>query len=162
MNMTALRSIAVAIALAAVTGHAQDKPCTKADAAAAEKNVDMVVGWAQLQRAWRDYRHCDTGPVSEIFTDAILRLAVEWKNVDALGEAMKDPQFKAFVVKHLKSPAAQGDHDSIYSRTKASCPASQAALCAELAEVVKRPAKAAPAEAPQPPSKAEPPKPAGK
>lgn len=162
MTRSALRSIAFAFAFAAVAGHAQDKVCSKADAAAAEKNVDMVVGWAQLHRAWRDYRHCDTGAVSEIFTDAILRLAVEWKNVDALGEAMQDPNFKAFVVKHLKSPAAQADHESIYSRTKASCPPSQAALCAELADVVKRPVKAAPAEAPQPPAKAEPPKPAGK
>ena len=158
----AARTFALVIAFAALGAQAQDKVCTKADATAAEKNVDMVVGWAQLHRAWRDYRHCDTGPVSEIFTDAILRLAVEWKNLDALGEAMKDQQFKAFVVKHLKRPAAQADHDSIYSRTKASCPASQAALCAELAEVVKRPVKTAPPEAPQPPSKAEPPKPAGK
>lgn len=132
------RCIALGVALAACGALAQDKPCGKAEAAAAEKNVDMVMHWAQLQKAWRDYRHCDAGQVAENFTDAVLRLAVEWKNVDALGEAMKDPQFKAFVVKHLKKPAAQPDHDAIYSRAKASCPAQHAAMCEELAEVVKR------------------------
>jgi hypothetical protein len=151
----------IALLALAFAGHAQDRPCTKADAAAAEKSVDMVVSWPQLQKAWRDFRHCDSGPVDELFTDAVLRLAVEWRNVDAFAQAMADPQFKAFVIRHLKSPAAQGDHESIYSRTKASCPAQHAALCAEIAEVVKRPAAKGeppqPPQPPQPPSKAEPP-----
>ena len=141
---------------------AQDKPCSKADAAAAEKGVDMVVSWPQLQKAWQDHGHCDAGSVSETFTDAVLRLAVEWKNVDALGEAMKDARFKAFVLKHLRDPAAEGDRDAIYSRAKASCPASQAAMCAELAEAVKRPVKTAPPHPPEPPGKPEPPAPPGK
>lgn len=159
---------AIAISLAAGLAHAQEKPCSRADAAAAEKAIDMIVAWPQLQRAWRDYSHCDTGPVGESFTDAVLRLAVEWRNVDALGEAMKDPRFKAFMIRHLKSPTAQPDHDSIYSRVKASCPGNHADMCAELAEIVKRPVKAAPPappeppQPPQPPSKAEPAKPAGK
>lgn len=134
----AMRVAALAIAAAGFAAHAQDKPCSKADAAAAEKNVDMVMNWSQLQKAWRDHRHCDTGQVSENFTDAILRLAVEWRNVDALGEAMKDAQFKAFVVKHLRKPGAQPDHESIYSRARASCPPQHAAMCEELAEVVKK------------------------
>ena len=149
---------ALACALVAGLVQAQDKACGKADAAAAEKNVDMVVGWSQLHKVWRDYRHCDSGNVDEIFTDAVLRLMVEWRNVDALAAAMADPQFKAFVVKHLKSPAAKADQDAIYSRTKASCPPSHAAMCAELSEIVKRPAvKAEPPQPPAPPSPPEPP-----
>ena len=160
-----MRVLACALALSAIAAHAQDKPCSKADAAAADKSVDMVVGWNQLHKAWRDYRHCDTGPVSESFTDAVLRLTVEWKNIDALGEAMKDAQFKAFVVKHLKAPAAQADHNAIYSRAKASCPANHAALCAELADIVKRPVKTeppSPPSPPEPPSKPQPAQPPGK
>ena len=159
-----MRSLVLAGALlsAVFAVQAQDKPCSKADAAAAEKSIDMVLSWPQLHKAWRDHRHCDSGRAGESFTDAVLRLAVEWKDVDALGEAMKDAQFKAFVVKHLKSPAAQPDHDAIYSRAKASCPANQAPLCSELAEIVKRPVKTSPPEPPQPPSKAEPPRPVGK
>jgi hypothetical protein len=149
----ALRVLAFALVMPACVAHAQGKPCSKSEAAAADKGVDMVVGWNQLHKAWRDYGHCDAGSVSESFTDAILRLMVEWKNVDALGEAMKDEKFKAFVVKHLKSPAAQADHESIYSRVKASCPANHGPMCAELAEIVKRPVKTAPPEPPQPPSK---------
>ena len=157
----AVRALAFAAAAMSLAAQAQDKACSKTDAVAAEKNVDMVVSWGQLQKAWRDYRHCDTGPVSETFTDAVLRLAIEWKNVDALGEAMKDAQFKSFVMKHLKG-AAEPDRDAIYSRAKASCPANHAAMCAELAEVVKRQVKTEPPAPPQPPSKAEPAKPTGK
>jgi len=161
----ALRALACGFVIAAFAAHAQDKPCGKADAAAADKAVDMVVGWNQLHKAWRDYRHCDTGAVAETYTDAVLRLMVEWKNIDALGEAMKDEKFKAFVVKHLKTPAAQADHDAIYSRVKASCPANHAALCAELAETVRRPVKTVapePPSPPEPPSKATPAQPPGK
>lgn len=133
--------LALALAAAALPAAAQNKPCTKADHAVAEKAVDRVLTWGQLHKAFQDYRHCDSGPVDELFTDAVLRLTVEWKNVDAFAEAMQaDAAFKAFVFKHLRSPAAKEDLESVYSRAKASCPPKQESFCAELAEVAK-PAK---------------------
>lgn len=134
----ALAPVLLAAGLAAL---AQDKPCGPADVAAAEKAVDNIVSWAQLHSTFRDFRHCDRGAVDELFTDAVLRLTVEWKNVDDFADAMrKDAAFKAFVFKHLGSPAARDDLESVYSRAKASCPPNQAAFCEELAEVAK-PAK---------------------
>jgi hypothetical protein len=118
--------------------YAADSPCSKAQAAAAQKAIDRVVTWQQLEQAWKDYRQCDAGPVDELYTDALLRLTVDWKNVDALAAAMgRDPQYKDFVHRHLKSTAAtRADRDAIYSRAKASCPAKLDAFCADLAEVV--------------------------
>ena len=116
--------------------HAADKPCSAADAAAAEKAIDRVVGWAQLHKAYADYKHCDKGSVGEGYTDAILRLAVEWKNIDAFAAAMKDAGFKEFVHAHLQSPAAKDDREAVYSRTKSNCPKGMDAFCAELAQVV--------------------------
>lgn len=133
--------LALALAAAALPAAAQNKPCTKADHAAAEKAVDRVLTWGQLHKTFQDFRHCDSGPVDELFTDAVLRLTVEWKNVGAFAEAMQaDAAFKAFVFKHLRSPAAKEDLESVYSRAKASCPPKQESFCAELAEVAK-PAK---------------------
>jgi hypothetical protein len=131
------RLVAVAFALAAAAAQAQDKPCGKADLATAEKAVDRVSSWPQLERAFKDYRHCDSGTVGELYTEALLRLAVEWKDVDGVAAAMKDAEFKAFVVRHLKSPAAKDELDSVYSRARKSCPSKHEAFCAELADIVK-------------------------
>lgn len=129
--------LAASLALAAMAGEAQDKPCTKPEIAAAEKAIDRVSTWPQLQKAFRDFQRCDSGNVADLYTETILRLAVEWKNVEAFATEMQNPDFKAFVQRHLKSPAAKDDLDSVYSRAKASCPPKNEAFCAELAEFVK-------------------------
>jgi len=136
--MKILKVLLCCATVAALPAHAQ-KACSKADAAAAEKAIERVVSWQSLNKAYNDYRHCDSGPVEESFTDAILRLMVEWKNVDALAASTtKDGDYKEWLHKHLLSPAAKDDRDSVYSRAKKDCPAKQDAFCAELADVVKK------------------------
>jgi len=134
-----MRTILVVCLLALASfANAADKPCSKADAANAEKAIDRVVAWQQLHKAWQDYRHCDGEPaVSDVFTDAILRLAVGWKGVGELATAMKDPQYHDFVYKHLKSDAAKDDRDALYSRAKKDCPSGQDAFCDEMAGTMK-------------------------
>src|ERR1700682_6206435 len=89
---------------------AADKPCTKADAANAQKILDRASGWPQMHQAWKDFRHCDVDATADQFTDALMRLIIDWKNVDALAAATeKDAQFKAFGHAHLGRPAAQAD-----------------------------------------------------
>jgi hypothetical protein len=133
---------------------AQDKPCTAADAKNAAKNVDLVMTWPQLQKAVKDYGHCDTGNVAEVFTDALMRLAVDWKNVEALASAMKDARFRTFVATHVKSEAAAEDRAAVYSRATLSCPKGQDEVCAELAGIIKP--KEAPPPTPAPPPPKEP------
>jgi hypothetical protein len=134
--MHCLRILAATSIAAAAFAHAADKPCSPADAKRAEKIVDQVTSWEQLQKAWRDWHHCDTGPVAENYTDAVLRLMVDWKRVDALAETLKDPEYKGFIQARLKSPAAKDDQSSIRSRATQSCPKGQDALCAEIAAAV--------------------------
>jgi len=134
---SALRLVVVSLALAAAAAQAQDKPCSKSDAAAAQKAIDRVSTWPQLQKAFKDFRHCDSGAAGDLYTETLLRLTVEWKAVDAFVAEMQDADFKAFVYRHLKSPAAKEELDSVYSRAKKSCPAKHEAFCAELADVVK-------------------------
>jgi hypothetical protein len=69
-----------------------------------------------------------------MFTDAFMRLAVEWKHVDELASlSQADPEFKAFVKRHVTNPKFKDDAQSVYSRAKMSCPPDQGAFCAELA-----------------------------
>lgn len=134
MNTTKL---ALCIALALPAAASAQGACNKADTTKAEKAIERVANWPQMTKAWQDFNRCDTGSVDELYTETLIRLIVDWKNVDAFEAAMKDAGFKAFVHKHLKSPAAKEDLDSVYSRAKASCPAKHEAFCAELAEFTK-------------------------
>jgi hypothetical protein len=128
--------VIIAIAFISLSAAAADRPCSKADAAAASKAIDRVVGWQQLHKAWQDWRQCDSGEDAEIFTDAVLRLAVDWKSPEHLASAMRDdPGYRAFVLAHLKV-AGKDDREAVYSRAKASCPAGQAAFCSEIAQAV--------------------------
>ena len=112
--------------LAATASLAQDKACSKADAARAEKAVDMVTSFPQLQKAWQDWRHCDSGSVAEVYNDAVFRLLVDWKGVDALASGMQStPQYKQWVLARVKSGSAD-DRKAIFSRAKTGCPSEAA------------------------------------
>lgn len=135
MKWSLLLPLASCLALPAL---AADKPCTQSDSANAQKAIDAVVTWPQLRKAWADYRQCDTGETADMYTDALLRLAVAWKNADQLAaDAGKDPNYKAFVVQHLKSPAAKDDLPSIKTRLSSNCPKGDNAFCAEMSEALK-------------------------
>ena len=121
-----------------LSAHSADKVCSRSDIANAQRAIDAVVTWPQLRKAWADYRQCDNGEIAELYTDALLRLAVAWKNADQLAsDAGKDAGYKAFVVEHLKSPAAKDDLPSIKGRLKSSCPKGSDAFCTELADSLK-------------------------
>lgn len=142
----------VALAAGAQVVEAADKPCTKADSDAGSKAIDRVVTWAQLQKAWQDYRHCDTDAVADLFTDAILRLVVEWKSVETLAGAMKgDAQYRDFIHAHLRSPAAKDDQETVYARAKRSCPQGLADFCSAMAEAVTPPAEPSKTPTKEPP-----------
>jgi hypothetical protein len=134
----------IALALAAAAffawgpAQAADKACTRPDIANAQRAIDKIVSWSQLRKAWGDYKQCDTGDIGDQFTDALLRMVVEWKNVDELASAAeKDPDYKAFIMAHLQSPAAKDDQPTVYSRAKRDCPKKLDAFCAEVADAVK-------------------------
>ena len=128
-----MKRLAVLAACAAVgIAHAQ-KACSPADMQKAQKAADMVVTWQHLNKAWKDHRQCDSGEVADTFTDAILRLLVEWRNVEVLAEGMKDPEYASFIRAHLASPAAKDDLKDVRSRATHSCPKGQDAVCKQIA-----------------------------
>ena len=130
--------IIVPLMAAAFGAAAQDKACSPADEKRAEQAVDRVVNWDLLYKAWQDFRHCEKGTVEENFTEALMRLIVDWKQVDVLSKHVgANKEYKEFVHKHINSPAAKGDIDAIYSRATMNCPKGQEAFCKDIATSAK-------------------------
>ncbi|HUR59994.1 MAG TPA: hypothetical protein VM029_19890, partial [Opitutaceae bacterium] len=113
--------------------------------------------WDQLYKTWQDYKHCDKGAVAEVFTDALLRCLVDWKQMERLAQPMEsNAEYRAFVIRHLSSPAAKDDVNAVYSRAKMSCPKGLDKFCTDIATTAKPFAgldmslpASAPAEAPK-------------
>ena len=124
-------ALVIAASCFATAAYAQ-KTCSPADAQKAQKAADMVVTWQHLNKAWKEWRQCDTGEVAETFSDAILRLMIEWKDVGVLAEGMKDPEYASFLAAHLKT-ASPADVKDVRSRVTQSCPKGQDAVCKQLA-----------------------------
>ena len=110
--------------------------CGKAEAANAQKAIDRVMTWPQLQKAQKDFGQCDSGEVGDAYSDALLRMLVDWQDIPALASAMSDPAFKQFVLAHLRA-ATKEDRNAVYSRAKANCPSGSDALCGEIADAAK-------------------------
>jgi hypothetical protein len=118
---------------------AAQKACSKAEEANAQKAIDRVSTFATLNATWKSFRHCDSGAIGEQFTDAVLRLVVDWKGVNQLADQMKDPEYNTFILNHLKSPEAKPDAPDVYSRAKANCPKGLENWCKDIADAVKEP-----------------------
>jgi len=154
--------MALLLVAAAFGAAAQDKPCSPAEATRAEKLIDGVVNWELLYKAWQDYRHCDKGAVEENFTEALLRLIVDWKQIPTFAKQVEgNREYRDFVHKHINSPAAKGDVNAIYSRATMSCPKGLDTFCKDIATTAKPFAgmeiRTAPAAAPTADPKAAPP-----
>ena len=132
-----IKTLALAFLFSASIAFAQDKACTPAEASSAEKAIDRVVGWDQLYKVYREFKHCDQGPVAESFTEALLRCLVEWKKVEGLANTMaQDKEYNAWVVRHVRS-ATPEDRKSVYARAKMSCPKGLDEFCSGLADTSK-------------------------
>ena len=132
-----MRAVLLILMLSAASVLAQDKPCTPAEASTAEKAIDRVVNWDQLYKVYKEFKHCDQGPVAEVYTEAVLRCLVEWKKVEVLANGMaQDKDYNAWVVRHVRS-ATPDDQKSVYARAKMSCPKGLDEWCTGLADISK-------------------------
>jgi len=154
-----IATIAAALAVTAVTTATAQSPCSPKDAAAAGKALDRVNTWGELHKTWRDWHRCDSGATADGFTDAIMRLGVDWKNMDALAKDMgEDPQYHDFILAHVKADPAKDDRDALYSRAKASCPKGLDKFCGEIVDATapEKPFKTPDLMQPLPPIQSEP------
>jgi len=109
---------------------------------AAEKAIERVVNWSTLRKAYVDFKHCDgEAKIDDLYTDALMRLLVGWKSIDAVAaDYGRDADYKAWVNKHLMSDGAKDDREDVFALAKKNCPKGQDAFCSDLMDTV-RPAK---------------------
>jgi hypothetical protein len=148
-DMRLSHALPVFLLALAAQAFAADRPCSKADAANAQKALDRAVTWTALEGAVKDFGHCDSGELTEQFTESLLRILVSgWKNVGTLsGVFERNAAFKDWVLGRLAGDKLQtDDKEDVRGLAKNSCPVGRNALCQQLLEA----ATSAPAPAPVP------------
>jgi hypothetical protein len=107
------------------------KPCSKAEAIRAEKDVDFLSDWDRVYRSYARFSHCDDGAIAEGYSDAVGKLlADKWQNLGRLIELTKlHKGFQRFVLKHIDSTLSSETLLKISNNARSSCPANAQRLC---------------------------------
>lgn len=135
------RSLSIIVAFG-VSGacDARVKACSPREAAAADAAIDGLDSWTKLERAHKQYGHCDDGSIAQGHSEAVARLLVDhWSTLALLAElAQRDPAFKRFVLRHIDATLDTDDLDKIGTLAAAQCPPGSTPLCRELLHTAAR------------------------
>ncbi len=123
----------VIVAITWIPG-ASGKPCSAKDAQAADAMIDRLVSWEMVERAYRQFGHCDDGSIAEGYSEAVARLLVDqWPTLPNLSMRIKRyPAFGRFVLRHIDATLSTQDVEKIAELASASCPPQDATLCARI------------------------------
>ena len=107
---------------------------TQTSCAHAEEATDGLDSWPKVYHAYQQFPECDDGGVAEGYADKIEDLlADQWSDLDVLLKLVKsDPNFEAFVFRHLGEITTLPNAQAITRHAKQSCPRDAHALCARL------------------------------
>lgn len=113
---------------------AHGKTCSPQDAEAADAIIDHLDSWAQVESAFKKFRHCDDGSIAEGNSEAVARLLVDrWQTLPQLAALIKrNPALRRFVVRHIDGTLDTADLEKIKKISSSSCPQGMAALCNDL------------------------------
>lgn len=119
-------------------------PCTQAEAQLAEAGIDTAGrSWADLHDQYVKFAKraaCDDGAIAEGFSDAVGNLLARgWKELPKLARLINaDPDFLAFVVKHIDLTIPAVDLDHIRANAKSSCPGKHGRVCNRILHALAR------------------------
>ena len=128
-------AILTASVLAVLVQVSSAKECTKMEAYAAESVTDYLDSWKSVQRAFRDFGHCDDGAIAEGFDEAISLLwANKWRNLpEMLKYTKENKEFKAFIYKRIWSESVPLERwKKIVKKARKDCPSGGREFCAEV------------------------------
>jgi hypothetical protein len=110
---------------------ANQKKCTHEEAYQAESDTDNFKRWDDIYQSFKRFGHCDTGAISEGYSDAIGRLlADDWKHFDRLSKlCSSNKRFERFVVKHIDATIPANVLQKIVDNARLNCPSRAARLC---------------------------------
>jgi hypothetical protein len=110
---------------------AQDwRECTQKEESEAEE-AHLLKDWQSVYNSFKKFAHCDSGAVSESYSDVIGRLlADDWKNFSKLmGLTESDFYFKRFVIEHLDETIPYDVGEKIFENAQNRCPSDANRLC---------------------------------
>lgn len=128
-------TILITLLALALVQVANAKECTQMEAYAAESVTDYLDSWKNVNRAFRDFGHCDDGGIAEGFDEAISLLwANQWQKLpEMLKYTKENKDFKKFIYKRIWSetiPAVRWQ--KILNKAKIKCPSDGNEFCAEI------------------------------
>jgi len=129
-NSTLLLAI---VGAAAFVCHAQQRPCSSADANQADE-AGRLRSWDALYRSYRRYApRCDDGSIAEGYSESVARILVDhWNTSPRLSELAEDHWFQKFVLRHIDATMDSGDLYKIRERALHNCPSNQKNICGQL------------------------------
>lgn len=132
--------ITTAICLLLAASSVSARQCSITEAQAAETAVVSLDSWPSIYAAYRHYGHCDDGSIAEGFTDKVVHLlATRWDSLEGAQKLfLRDPQFQAFVLRHLDASALTSELDRVASLARNQCSKSTRLLCKQIAETASK------------------------
>lgn len=115
--------------------------CTRADADAADSDLDQLKDWPAVYRAFKRYRQCDDASIGEGYSDKIvILLTKQWASVSKLAKlAHTDPLFGQFVLAHVDTLMSPGEGEAIIVNATEHCPITARQFCRRLAAKARSP-----------------------
>jgi hypothetical protein len=108
-----------------------ERMCEKDDAIKAEEEADRLDDWDSVYRSYKRFAHCDTGAISEGYSDSISKLlAHDWKSFPRLYKlTTKDKRFTLFLINHIDDTIPKDVIDVIIKNAHDNCPKGAKMLC---------------------------------
>jgi hypothetical protein len=120
---------------------ANSAACPLTDQELSER-IDALTTWRSIfDYQKRFFPPCpDEGAFSQAHSELVVRtLAQRWNEVSDLGAITdEDPEFKAFVLRHINSKSSRTNLQTVLTYTTIRCPGRRMKLCTELRGAVSR------------------------
>jgi hypothetical protein len=116
------------------TAYARQGPCGAEQANNAKAEAPTLHDWDSLNKSYTEYNNCDDGPVAAAYSQTVGRILIDhWDTLPQLDTLAKaNPDFSAFVLKHVDKTLSAGDIKQIAANAKTRCPQGLSGLCDDL------------------------------
>ena len=93
--------MSLTVALASSSAYALE--CSREDEFAADKSVDHLSSWKDIYSAYKRFKHCDDGAISEGYSDGVAKImANHWTGLRKARPLIQaDPAFELWIIHHL-------------------------------------------------------------
>lgn len=129
------------ISLFCKTAYADLTLCAKAESeidpivALFEKKKQCIDGLNEFYRHFQKYGlSCDDGGLAEYYSGFAINILGDSRQCfqKALGFMRKDPQFRAFVIRHIDETSSREEHQRVRKNAHQACPPQDKKICLEI------------------------------